>query len=34
VRRENGFVVIVDLARLLSREDTVALDPHRAGYAA
>ncbi|MFS8115390.1 chemotaxis protein CheW [Rhizobium jaguaris] len=34
VRRENGFVVIVDLARLLSREDTVALDPHRAGHAA
>lgn len=25
VRRENGFVVIVDLARLLSREDTSAL---------
>ncbi|MBB4566431.1 chemotaxis protein CheW [Rhizobium leucaenae] len=34
VRRENGFVVIVDLARLLSREDTVTLDPHRAGHAA
>jgi len=25
VRRENGFVVIVDLARLLSREDASAL---------
>jgi purine-binding chemotaxis protein CheW len=34
VRRENGFVVIVDLARLLSREDTAALDPRRAGHAA
>ncbi|KAA0701284.1 chemotaxis protein CheW [Neorhizobium sp. P12A] len=34
VRRENGFVVIVDLARLLSREDTMALDPRAAGHAA
>jgi purine-binding chemotaxis protein CheW len=33
VRRDNGFVVIVDLAQLLSREDTVMLSP-RAGQAA
>lgn len=33
VRRENGFVVIVDLAQLLSREDTAMLSP-RAGQAA
>jgi purine-binding chemotaxis protein CheW len=34
VRRENGFVVIVDLARLLSREDAAALELRRDGYAA
>jgi len=33
VRREDGFVVIVDLGQLLSREDTAILAP-RAGQAA
>jgi purine-binding chemotaxis protein CheW len=34
VRRENGFVVIVDVAQLLSREDTVMLSPRASGQAA
>ena len=34
VRRENGFVVIVDLAQLLSREDTAMLSPRAGSQAA